>query len=154
MFLSSIYHLLFPPQITDTLVQIISVPTWTRPFCCWWQRFVLHWTDRHVFAFTSCLSCLSYWYSVCRSEQLGSSCRRLVRVHQNATQKVTQFILQMQIQVCLSSYFVCLCHMPVHKPWNYNAYLQGNLKVSVHLTITIQEVTTNVQSVPRQCNTG
>jgi hypothetical protein len=28
--------------------------------------------------------------------------------------------------------------------------IQGNQKVSVHLTITIQKVTSNVQSVPRQ----
>jgi hypothetical protein len=29
-------------------------------------------------------------------------------------------------------------------------YIQGDQKVSVHLMITIQKVTSNVQSVPRQ----
>jgi hypothetical protein len=29
-------------------------------------------------------------------------------------------------------------------------YIQGDKKVSVHLMITIQKVTSNVQSVPRQ----
>jgi hypothetical protein len=33
---------------------------------------------------------------------------------------------------------------------NINSIIQGDKKVSVHLMITIQEFTSNVQSVPRQ----
>jgi hypothetical protein len=35
--------------------------------------------------------------------------------------------------------------------WERPRYIQGHQKVSVHLMVTIQKVTSNVQSVPRQC---
>jgi hypothetical protein len=93
------------PWIIESLLNIKSVLTWTRPFGCrgWW--FTIHWTGRKVFAFTFYFSCSSLsccWHRLCiRSENLGSSCWRLIWVHQNTTKKVTHFILQMQAHILM-----------------------------------------------------
>jgi hypothetical protein len=41
-------------------------------------------------------------------------------------------------------------HTYIHTHTHTHTYIQGDLKVSVHLMITIQKVTSNVQSFPRQ----
>jgi hypothetical protein len=43
--------------------------------------------------------------------------------------------------LCLTVYWLVLC---------VYSYVQGDQKVYVHLMITIQKVTSNVQNVPRQ----
>jgi hypothetical protein len=44
----------------------------------------------------------------------------------------------------------CIPHQDVPTVADDDVYIQGVQKVSVHLMITIQKVTSNVQTVPRQ----
>jgi hypothetical protein len=54
----------------------------------------------------------------------------------------------MYVYMCVCMY-VCMCVCIYIYIYIY-IYIQGDQKVSVHLMITIQKITSNVQSVPRQ----
>jgi len=54
------------------------------------------------------------------------------------------------VYVCVYIYIYTYIHTYIHLCVYVYVYIQGEPKVSVHLMITKQKVTSNVQTVPRQ----